>query len=819
MKKFFVFFLLVIFFLGISSLFLFFYFFKDLPKIAELETLSFQPRESTKIFDRTGEHLLYEIYNGEKRTIVPWEKIPDSLKQATIAIEDKDFYQHPALSWKSILRAIWVNFYHRRIVQGASTITQQLARNAFLVPERSLKRKIREAILAFLLEKKYSKDKILYFYLNQVFYGNNCYGVGAAAKVYFGKPVENLSLAESALLAALPWAPSYLSPYGSHLDKLLERKNIVLKKMFEQGYITQEEFEKAKNEKIEFKPRKEKIFAPHFVMYVKDKLFSEFGQDFLERGGLKIYTTLDWRTQQLAEETIKWGVERNRELANAYNAGMVVQQAKTGEILAMVGSYDYFAKPFPEGCQSGQTCLFDPKVNVTTFGQGRQPGSAFKPFAYLQAFIKGYSPETVVFDLKTNFETDSSEEKKYEPENFDHRFRGPVSFRNALAQSINVPSVKVLYLAGLKETLSLAKKLGISTLTSPERYGLTLVLGGGEVRLIDMVEAYSVFACQGKKHNQKVILKIVDSQGKVIKESKDEVEEVIDPEKVKILNNVLSDNQARAPLYGGLNNQIQLPDREIAAKTGTTNDSRDAWIFAYTPSYVVGIWVGNNNNAPMLKKGSSILLAVPLWRHFADVFFLDKPKEEFEKPEIKEIAKPMLNGKYIAFYKEEGKLKPQVHNILYYVNKEDPLGEMPEKPEEDPQFENWEKPVLEWLKESGFDLNFFNQPIKYSTKIKPLLDFKENEEKLEIIQPSNGDFIERSFLLRIKINQPIKKIAIYFNEEKLKEINNLLPQEKKIILRAKKIDLQNKLTLKVYPEEGEEFEKNLILFQKIPEER
>jgi len=207
------------------------------------------------------------------------------------------------------------------------------------------------------------------------------------------------------------------------------------------------------------------------------------------------------------------------------------------------------------------------------------------------------------------------------------------------------------------------------------------------------------------------------------------------------------------------------------------------------------------------------------WRYFADVFFLDKPKEEFEKPEIKEIAKQMLNGKYIAFYKEEGKLKPQVHNILYYVNKEDPLGEMPEKPEEDPQFENWEKPVLEWLKESGFDLNFFNQPIKYSTKIKPLLDFKENEEKLEIIQPSNGDFIERSFLLRIKINQPIKKIAIYFNEEKLKEINNLLPQEKKIILRAKKIDLQNKLTLKVYPEEGEEFEKNLILFQKIPEER
>jgi len=237
--------------------------------------------------------------------------------------------------------------------------------------------------------------------------------------------------------------------------------------MFEQGYITQEEFEKAKNEKIEFKPRKEKIFAPHFVMYVKDKLFSEFGKDFLERGGLKIYTTLDWRTQQLAEETIKWGVERNRKLANAYNAGMIVQQAKTGEILAMVGSYDYFAEPFPEGCQSGQTCLFDPKVNVTTFGQGRQPGSAFKPFAYLQAFIKGYSPETVVFDLKTNFETDSSDEKKYEPENFDHRFRGPVSFRNALAQSINVPSVKVLYLAGLKETLSLAKKLGISTLTSP----------------------------------------------------------------------------------------------------------------------------------------------------------------------------------------------------------------------------------------------------------------------------------------------------------------------------------------------------------------
>ena len=751
----------------------------NLPDPTQIE--SFSPKESSKIFDRNG-NLLYEIYGEEKRTIIPLDEIPKKAILATIAIEDRNFFSHPAFDIRSILRAIIYNALHLKFAQGASTITQQLARNAFLVPEKTLTRKIREIILAIKIEKRYSKEKILELYLNQIPYGNNCYGIEAASKNYFGKKAKDLTLAESALLAALPKAPSFYNPYGKNLNLLLERKNLVLKKMKEYGFISEEEFEKAIKEEIKFKPPKTKILAPHFVIYVKRYLEEKYGEKVLKTKGLKVITTLDLEVQKMAEEAIKWGVERNRKISNAKNAAMVVENAKNGQILAMVGSYDYFDIKN----QGNYNCAL----------ALRQPGSTFKPFAYLQSFLKGYNDKTIVFDLKTEFNTSKNKIYSYQPKNFDKIFRGPVSLRNALAQSINVPSVKVLYLAGIKETIELAKKLGIKTLKDPNRYGLSLVLGGGEVRLIDMVQSYSIFAQEGICHPQSFILEIKDNQGKVLERWEDKPTLIIkNQEAVRLLNDILKDNKARAPLFGGENNLVQINDHEIAAKTGTTQDTRDAWIIAYTPSYVVGVWVGNNDNSPMLK-GSSILLATPIWNYFAKKFFENKPKEKFKVPKIEYPKKPMLNGTLVGIYKVNEKYFPQIHNILWYVDKNNPLGKPPKNPENDPQFKNWEKPVKKWIKKLNINLKEYNQEIPYQAKLNPIIVKKTTQkETLKILEPKNGDFISKVFYLKIELLKEIENLKIFFNKNLLKEIKNLKKGENKIKISPKEILPQNLLEI------------------------
>ena len=751
----------------------------NLPDPTQIE--SFSPKESSKIFDRNG-NLLYEIYGEEKRTIIPLDEIPKKAILATIAIEDRNFFSHPAFDIRSILRAIIYNALHLKFAQGASTITQQLARNAFLVPEKTLTRKIREIILAIKIEKRYSKEKILELYLNQIPYGNNCYGIEAASKNYFGKKAKDLTLAESALLAALPKAPSFYNPYGKNLNLLLERKNLVLKKMKEYGFISEEEFEKAIKEEIKFKPPKTKILAPHFVIYVKRYLEEKYGEKVLKTKGLRVITTLDLEVQKMAEEAIKWGVERNRKISNAKNAAMVVENAKNGQILAMVGSYDYFDIKN----QGNYNCAL----------ALRQPGSTFKPFAYLQSFLKGYNDKTIVFDLKTEFNTSKNKIYSYQPKNFDKIFRGPVSLRNALAQSINVPSVKVLYLAGIKETIELAKKLGIKTLKDPNRYGLSLVLGGGEVRLIDMVQSYSIFAQEGICHPQSFILEIKDNQGKVLERWEDKPTLIIkNQEAVRLLNDILKDNKARAPLFGGENNLVQINDREIAAKTGTTQDTRDAWIIAYTPSYVVGVWVGNNDNSPMLK-GSSILLATPIWNYFAKKFFENKPKEKFKVPKIEYPKKPMLNGTLVGIYKVNEKYFPQIHNILWYVDKNNPLGKPPKNPENDPQFKNWEKPVKKWIKKLNINLKEYNQEIPYQAKLNPITVKKTTQkETLKILEPKNGDFISKVFYLKIELLKEIENLKIFFNKNLLKEIKNLKKGENKIKISPKEILPQNLLEI------------------------
>ncbi|MCD6085827.1 PBP1A family penicillin-binding protein [bacterium] len=750
----------------------------NLPDPTQIE--SFSPKESSKIFDRNG-NLLYEIYGEEKRTIIPLDEIPKKAILATIAIEDRNFFSHPAFDIRSILRAIFYNILHLKFAQGASTITQQLARNAFLVPEKTLTRKIREIILAIKIEKKYPKEKILELYLNQIPYGNNCYGIEAASKNYFDKKAKDLTLAESALLAALPKAPSFYNPYGKNLNLLLERKNLVLKKMKEYGFISEEEFEKAIKEEIKFKPPKTKILAPHFVIYVKRYLEEKYGEKVLKTKGLRVITTLDLEVQKMAEEAIKWGVERNRKISNAKNAAMVVEDAKNGQILAMVGSYDYFD--------------IENQGNYNCTLALRQPGSAFKPFAYLQSFLKGYNDKTIVFDLKTEFNTSKNKIYSYQPKNFDKIFRGPVSLRNALAQSINVPSVKVLYLAGIKETIELAKKLGIKTLEDPNRYGLSLVLGGGEVRLIDLVQSYSVFAQEGIYHPQSFILEIKDNQGKILEKWEDKPTLIIkNQEAVRLLNDILKDNKARAPLFGGENNLVQINDREIAAKTGTTQDTRDAWIIAYTPSYVVGIWVGNNDNSPMLR-GSSILLATPIWNYFAKKFFEDKPKEEFRVPKIEYPKKPMLNGTLVGVYKVNERYFPQIHNILWYVDKNNPLGKPPKNPESDPQFRNWEKPVKKWIKKLNINLEEYNQKIPYQAKLNPITVGKTSKKTLKILEPKSGDFISKTFYLKIELLKEIESLKIFFNKNLLKEIKSPKKGKNKIKISPKEILPQNLLEI------------------------
>ncbi|MBI2514968.1 transglycosylase domain-containing protein [Candidatus Wolfebacteria bacterium] len=672
---------------------------RDLPNPEQFEGRSVN--QSTKIYDRTGAILLYEIHGEENRTVIPFEQIPDYAKRAAIAIEDQKFYEHEALDWRATIRAIIVNIWQGRISQGGSTITQQLVKNAFLTPERTFTRKVKEMILARWIEQKYSKDEILNLYLNQISYGANAYGLEAASQTYFGKPAKDLKLEEAATLAALPKAPSYYSPWGPRASELEARKNYILEQMLKLGFIDEEEKSRAQGNKLKFaSPSLGSIKAPHFVMMVRDYLNNRYGEEAVEREGLKVITTLDYRLQEIAERVVKSGAARNSELYNGRNASLVAQDPKTGQLLALVGSKYYFGDSEPEGCVPG-ACQFEGNFNVASQGL-RQPGSSFKPFAYAAAFRLGYPAETMLFDLPTEFSTygnicpltninfEKDNDLCFHPENFDHKFRGPVSLRGALAQSINVPSVKVLYLVGIPEAVKTASAFGITTLTDPSRYGLSLVLGGGEVKLIDMVSAYSVFSQEGVKHRQSFILEIKDANGNILEKYLDNAEAVADPEYIRLINDILSDSEARSPLFQNSLNLTTFPDRDAALKTGTTNDYRDAWAMGYTPSLTVGVWAGNNNNKPMQKQAGSILAAVPIWHAFLEEALSYYPQETFTRPEPSIREKPMLNGQYSA--------GNEAHTILYYVNKNDPLGPIPQNPESDSQFFNWEIPVREWIK-------------------------------------------------------------------------------------------------------------------------
>ncbi len=804
---------------------------------------SFESRkvaQSTKIYDSSGKILLYDIHQNTRRTVVPFENISRNIKNATVAIEDSDFYHNYGISLTGIIRSILVNLGSGQLRQGGSTITQQLIKQTLLTSEKSFTRKFKEIILALKLERIYSKEEILNLYLNEIPYGGSNYGVEAASQSFFGKSAKDLSLAEAAYLAALPKAPSYYSPYGSHRKELDQRKDLVLQRMFDLGFISKDEIEQAKKENVIFADSAEQnIKAPHFVMFIKSYLEEKYGKDMVEEGGLKVTTTLDWDLQQKAEEIVKQYAADNVKKYNAYNAGLIAVDPKTGKIMVMVGSKDYFSKPEPDGCAPGKNCLFEGNFNVTT--ASRQPGSSFKPFVYATAFKKGFTPDTILFDLQTEFNSScnpdgtpkegTKQEECYRPENYDNIFRGPVILRNALAQSINIPSVKVLYLAGVNNSIQTAQSMGITTLSDPSRYGLTLVLGGGETNLLEMTGAYSVFANDGIRNPVTGILKVEDSHGEVLEEFTPQSKEVLDSNVSRQITDILSDNEARTPAFGA-QSFLYFPGRDVAVKTGTTNDYRDAWVIGYTPNFSLGVWVGNNDNTPMEKKVAGFI-AAPMWNTFFQKVLQKLPEEKFIKPApIPSDIKPVLRGEWkggntylidsiskkraTEFTPKElieEKVLTQVHSILYWVKKDSPLGPSPEDPNLDPQFSLWEKPIRDWVKAQG-------------AKEETLTDISQTfddvhlpayEPKVQIISPRAGQINDLKKVMNVKITSqshfPLNE-ADFFLDDTYLGSSNQSPFEFSFVpgKYLNESQLQENLRVVVYDEVKNRGETNLFLY-------
>jgi len=657
-----------------------------LPSDTEIANLKIP--ESTKIFDRTGEILLYDMSENQQRVVVPLSDFPQYLKDATVSIEDERFYSTPGIDIIGIGRAMVKNIAAGSIVEGGSTITQQLAKKVFLTDDRTWTRKAKEALLAIKLARYYSKDQILELYLNQIPYGPTINGAETASQMYFRKPVREISLAQSALLAALPQSPVRYSPWGTHTDELYARQRRILVAMKDQGKISEEQYQQALDEKIEFQERFNSIKAPHLALMVQDYVNEKYGEDVVGRGGLRIVTTIDWKMQEAAEKAVKEGALRNEQRYGGTNAALTAIDPKTGQLLALAGSRDYFDE------------AIDGNYNVPFQGL-RQPGSTLKPLVYMAAFMKGYTPSTIVYDVPTEFVSGdencpavpdfaSSEGTCFHPQNFDGVFKGPVPFKSSLAQSRNVPAVKALYLVGVKSMLSLAQSLGLTTLGSADRLGLSLVLGGGEVHLADLVRAYGVFPGDGSIHDRATILEITNEKGDVLEKFEDKATKVVDPEYPRMINAILTDTGERANLLGGSLSSTIFPGYDVALKTGTTNDYRDAWAMGYTPSLVVGVWAGNNNNRPMVSQGSSLVAAIPIWSQFLKEVLPMMPQgEQLAKSNGPTTGKPVLDGDSLT----DG----QAHNILHWVNRNDPTGPAPASPSSDSQYANWEYGVQAYV--------------------------------------------------------------------------------------------------------------------------
>lgn len=645
--------------------------------------------ESTRIYARDGETLLYEI-GDNRRKEVELNQVSTHIQQATLALEDRRFYEHTGFDPLGILRAV-VKFRGLETAQGGSTLTQQVVRNTVLTRERALQRKLKELILSIRLEQKYSKDEILELYLNEVYYGANFQGVEIAAQEFFHKPAKDVTLAEAVTLAALPKNPIKML---QNPDRLKERREYGLDIMVEIGYITAEEAEEAKQQEVILDQPHEEIRAPHFVFFVREYLLETYGAASLGRDGLKIITTLDWDKQQKAEKAITDGIPKIEQYGGN-NAALVTLDTKTGQVLAMVGSRDYYDKEH------------DGEVNVVT--RLNQPGSSLKPLIYLIGFSKGYIPETRLYDVETDFPIESG---VYHPYNFDGKEHGLLTIRTALNQSYNIPAVKMLYLVGVDTLIRTAEKFGYSTFKGREHeLGLSMALGGADVTLLEHTGAYATYAREGAYRKPTGLLRVEDRHGDLIEEWKDASQQVFTKDSVRILNSVLSDSAARGSVFARLN----LNGRPVAAKTGTSNDFRDAWALGYTPSIATGIWTGRNDNQPMKNLGDGIVIAAPIFQAYMNDVLSGTPVETFQSTTYKaenealggdlettvtyaadSVTGDVIPEECLDTYNPDYITQKEVseaHTILHYIDKSNPTGPPPTDPSKDPMYKTWEEAV------------------------------------------------------------------------------------------------------------------------------
>jgi len=719
---------------------------KDLPNPNSL--LERDVPQSTKIFDRTGTHLLYEIALDQKRTLVPIENISPLIQEATITAEDRDFYNHHGFSLSGYLRSVKIYILSfGRVRTGGSTITQQFVKKAILTSEKSLPRKIKELILSIAIEQIYTKEQILQMYLNEIPYGSTNYGIESAAQTYYGKSAKDVSLAQAATLAAIPQSPT---TYINNPDLLQSRKDWVLNGMVEQGYVTREEADAAINEDTTIKYTVGSIEAPHFVLWVKSLLETTYGSRLVETGGLTVITSLDYDKQNIAEDAVTNAMTTNSKRYGFDDAGLVSLDPKTGQILAMVGSPDWRDQD-----HGGQ-------VNVTL--QNLQPGSSMKPIVYAAAFEKGYTPNTILWDVDTTFPTPTG---PYSPKNYALEEIGPVSMRKALQGSLNVPAVETLYLVGIPEAVKFAERLGYTTMSDLSQIGLSMVLGGITVTPLEHTAAYATLADNGVYHSPVAILKVTENNGNVLEEWKSEEhkgEQVIDSNLAAEMSNVLSDNDARSYIFGS-RSWLALSGRPAAAKTGTTQEFKDAWTMGYTPSLATGVWVGNANGIKMKGAADGSQVAAPIWNEYMRNALTGTPVEQFPQAKIPVTGKAVLDGKLpgtaVTIDTASGKLatdltpdrfrKEQIcgeyHSILMYVDRKDPLGPAPSNPGKDPYFSVWEGAIASYLTRHNAELKPGEKPLETCAVPTEEDDVhtKRNQPEVRINSPVGNDSVGRSF--------------------------------------------------------------------------
>ena len=817
-KKFFLA-LIALFCIGFASLFaLFFVYSKNLPDVEQLKTNSLMIAQTTKIFDRTGTHLLYTIHGEEDRTSIPLAEIPSHVKWATLAVEDKNFYSRElAVDINGIGRALIDVLKNRNLSgQGGSTLTQQLVKNLILTRAKQLDRKVKEIILANRMEKNFSKDEILEMYLNQIPYGSNAYGIESAANTFFAKSARDLTLAEAALLAGLPKAPTYFSPYGNNREDLVARQKLILKLMLSQGYIGEEEYNRAKEEKLEFKSRLTNISAPHFVLYVRELLAQKYGENEIEQGGLRVTTTLNYDMQKIAEDAVKKGAEKNAKTFNIHNAALVALDPKTGQILSMVGSKDYFDEKE------------DGNVNVTL--RPRQPGSSFKPIIYATAISKGYTPNTLLYDVQTNFSAQKNAKTPYIPKNFSLKYAGPIPMRNALAGSLNIPAVKTLYLASVNAVIAQAQKLGYTTFGAAEKCGLALALGCVEVTPLEHAAAIGALATGGVHHLPQAILKIEDESGAVLESFTDISAQALDAKTAHTITNILSDDSARAFIFGK-GSTLTLKDRPVAAKTGTTDNAIDTWAVGFTPSLVAVVWSGNNNNDQKIKgNADGVTVAAPLWNEFMSRALEGTPPESFLDVEDaltgiaildgrkifeRTLQIDTVSGKLATSYTPQDKIKEVVfeehHSILHYLKKETPRATpLGYDPKTDPQYENWEQGVQTWLqnkaKEEGKNSVNAVPPTEYDD-----VHIPENKPEIEIIFPPSESVLTGDSMhveTHVTARRPLEKVEYLLNGN-FRESAGFKPYDRTIFFGGLP-DGAHVITVRAFDDAGNEGKRDVV---------